>query len=425
MTTTRTLLSSFAAAFVATLSIAAGTASAESPPTLSAGPGCSVQCISKAAVTATATAAKVELATMVVAHLKVTVSKQATGGGGLVANQAKTVSVSAFSPHKTAYFLGLEPDTTYTIAVRATDLQGRSSVRSGTFKTLPIKTTGVGGPNQIDSGLGCSRQCITKALVSQKQPEGTTARIDVRTSTTAHIQIDVSHDKPVQLAGGGLAQYDVVSRQWTPSPTKEWAPVVAELEYGTKYYVVVRARDAQGRVSMRQGSFRTVSATATVMLHKIKVLNDGDKGSNRGEMFFHLWLHDDEAATWGTGLRKLSSGDTTNVNPIGSSRPGFAFQVSANGDAEFSLAMVGEECDKVLKKNCLLEYGRKRNFDDWAMASGRFDVSDLLKPSTLPGWHGTGVSEPAGHDGYFVFGTTDRYVKFLVLATIDLHVDWP
>ena len=54
----------------------------------------------------------------------------------------------------------------------------------------------------------------------------------------------------------------------------------------------------------------------------------------------------------------------------------------------------------------------------------RFDVSDLLKPS-LPGWYGTGVSEPAGHDGYFVFGTTDQYVKFLVLATIDLHVDWP
>jgi hypothetical protein len=424
MTTTRTLLSSFAAAFVAALSIAAGTASAESPPTLSAGPGCSVQCISKAAVTATATAAKVELATTVVAHLKVTVSKQATGGnGGFVANQAKTVSVSAFSPHKTAYFLGLEPDTTYTIAVRATDLQDRSSVRSGTFKTLPIKTTGVGGPNQIDSGLGCSRQCITKALVSQKQPEGTTARIDVRTSTTVHIQIDVSHDKPVQLAGGGLAQYDVVSRQWTPSPTKEWAPLVAELDYGTKYYVVVRARDAQGRVSMRQGSFRTVSATATVMLHKIKVLNDGDKGSNRGEMFFQLWIDGEHA--WGTGLRKLSSGDTTNVNPPGSSRPGFPFTVSANGDAEFTLEMVGEECDAVLKKNCVREAFAMHTFDDWAKASGRFDVSDLLKPSALPGWHGTGVSEPAGHDGYFVFGTTDRYVKFLALATIDLHVDWP
>jgi hypothetical protein len=427
MTITKTLLGFAAAALVAALSVAAGTASATSPPpTITAGQGCSVQCVSKAAVTVTATSAKVELATTVVASLKVTVSKPASGeNGGLVLNQAKTVSVSAYSPHKVAYFLSLEPDTTYAISVRATDLQGRSSVRSGTFKTLPIKTTGIGGPGTLDSGLGCSRQCITKALVSQSRPDGTTARLDIRTSTTAHVQIDVSRDKPVQLAGGGLAQYDVVSRQWTPSPAKEWAPLVAGLDYGTKYYVVVRARDSQGRVSFRQGSFRTVSATATIMLHKIKVLNDGDKGSNTGELFFHLWLGDDQHATWATGLRKLDSGDLTNVNPSGTSRPGFSFQVSANGDAEFSMAMNADECDKVLKKNCILEGGTKRNFDDWASASGRFDVSDLLKPAALQGWYGTGVSAPAGHDGYFVFGTTDRYVKFLVLATIDLHVDWP
>ena len=423
MTTTRTLSSAIAALVLAALSIAAGTAQATSPPTFTAGQGCSVQCITKAAVTATATAARVELATTVPASLNVTVTKQGTGGnGGLVANQAKTVNVSATSPLKTAFFLNLEPDTTYAIAVRATDLQGRSSVRSGTFKTLPIKTTGVGGPSAIDSGLGCSKQCITKALVSQKQPDGTTARIDIRTSTTAHIQIDVSRDKPVQVAGG-VAQYDVVSRQWTPAPTKDWSPVIAGLEYGTKYYVVVRARDNQGRVSIRQGSFRTVSATATVSLHYIKVLNDGDK-VGKGELFFNLWVNGDYA--WGTGLRKLSSGDLTNVNPVGSSRPGFSFQISADGDAEFSLELLGEECDEVWKKNCVLEAqggGPGATFPQWALASGRFDVSDLLKPA-LPGWYGTGVSEPAGHDGYLVFGTTDRYVKFLVLATIDLDVDW-
>ena len=424
MTLTRTLLlSSAAAALVAALSIAAGTASATSPPVLTAGPGCSVQCVSKAAVTVTATAAKVELATTVPAHLKVTVRKQPTGGnGGLVANQAKTVHVSYNSPVKTAFFLGLEPNTLYAIAVEATDFQGRSSVRSGTFKTLPIKTTpGIGGPGTIDSGLGCSKQCITKALVSQSQPDGTTARLDIRTSTTAHIQIDVSRDKPVQLAGGGLAQYDVVSRQWTPSPTKAWTPLVAGLDYGTRYYVVVRARDNQGRVSLRQGSFRTVSATATITLHRIKVLNDGDK-VGKGEMFFRMWFDGDYA--WGTGLRKLSSGDTTNVNPSGTSRPGLPFQVSANGDAEFTVEMVGEECDAVFKKNCLIEAGSYTNFSQWASAKGRFDVSELLSPA-LPGWYGTGVSEPAGHDGYFVLGTTDQYVKFLVLGTIDLHVDWP
>jgi hypothetical protein len=424
MITTRTLWSSGAAAVLAALSIAAGTASATSPPAITAGQGCSVQCITKAAITATATSAKVELATTVLVHLKVTVSKPAASGngGGLVMNQARTVSVSAFSPYKVAFFLGLDPDTTYTIVVKAIDLQGRSSSRSGTFKTLPIKTTDLGGPDTIDSGLGCSVQCITKALVSQQQPDASTVRIDIRTSTTAHVQIDVSRDKPVQLAGGGLAQYDVVSRQWTPSPTKAWTPQVGGLDYGTKYYVVVRARDAQGRVSFRQGSFRTVSATATIILHRIKVLNDGDK-VGQGEMFFQLFV--DHERVWGTGLRKLSSGDTTNVNPPGSSRPGLPFTVSANGDAEFSMQMVGEECDAVLKKNCVQEAFASHTFDDWASASGQFDVSQLLEPGALPGWHGTGVTAPAGHDGYFVFGTTDRYVKFLVLATIDLNVDWP
>jgi hypothetical protein len=197
---------------------------------------------------------------------------------------------------------------------------------------------------------------------------------------------------------------------------------MAGLDYGTKYYVVVRARDAQGRVSFRQGSFRTVSATATVTLHYVKVLNDGDK-VGKGELFFHLFV--DNEFAWGTGLRKLSSGDLTNVNPSGTSRPGLSFRVSADGDAEFSMEMIGEECDEALKKNCLLEAGARTNFPQWASAAGRFDVSDLLKPSALPGWYGSSVTPPVGHDGYFVFGTTDRYVKFLVLATIDLDVDWP
>jgi hypothetical protein len=30
-----------------------------------------------------------------------------------------------------------------------------------------------------------------------------------------------------------------------------------------------------------------------------------------------------------------------------------------------------------------------------------------------------------GRAWHFVFQTTDRYVKFLVVGAIDLHVDWP
>src|SRR5262245_30862376 len=360
MTTTKTLPGSAAAALVAALSIAAGTASATSPPTLTAGQGCSVQCVSKAAVTVTATSAKVELATTVPANLKVTVGKQQSGnGGGFVANRAKTVLVSASSSHRTAYFLELEPDTTYAIVVKATDLQGRSSSRSGTFKTLPIKTTGVAKPGGIASNVGCSDQCIEKALVSQQKPDAERARIDVATTAPAKIRIDVSRDKPVETAGGP-AQFDIVSSQQTTGFVRAWAPVVGGLGYGTRYYVVVRAKDTNGHVSFRQGSFRTVSATATVTLHRIKVLNDGDK-VGKGELFFSLFVNDD--FLWGTGLRKLSSGDVTSVNAAGSSRPGLPFQVSANGDAEFEMSMYGEECDSILKKNCKQEANATHSFD--------------------------------------------------------------
>jgi hypothetical protein len=159
-----------------------------------------------------------------------------------------------------------------------------------------------------------------------------------------------------------------------------------------------------------------------VTLHRIKVLNDGDK-VGKGELFFSLFVNHDYL--WGTGLRKLSSGDFTTVNPAGSTRPGVSFQVSANGDAEFEMSMYGEECDSILKKNCKQEANATHSFDQWARAGGVFDVSDLLAGDALPGWYGTGVTPPAGHDGYFVFGTTDEYVKFLVLATIDLEVHWP
>ena len=376
MTTTRTLLGSAAAALLAALSVAAGTASATSPPTLTAGLGCSVQCVSKALVTVTATSAKVELGTTVPANLKVTVSKASQGGsgGGFVANQAKTVFVAASSTHRTAYFLELEPDTTYAIVVKATDLQGRSSSRNGTFKTLPIKTTGVAKPGGIASNVGCSEQCIKKALVSQQKPDAERARIDVATTTPAKIQIIVSRDKPVQTAGGP-AQNDILSSQSTPGYTQAWAPLVGGLAYGTRYYVVVKAKDSNGHVSVRQGSFRTVSATATVTLHHIKVVNDGDK-VGKGELFFGLYVDHDNI--WSTGLRKLSSGDTTAVNPSGSTRPGLQFQVSANGDAGSEMTMYGGRVRLGLEE----ELPSRRPMRPIPSTSGRAPVASSMSPTS-------------------------------------------
>jgi hypothetical protein len=426
MTTAKTLFGLVAAALVAALTIAAGTATAAVGPTITVGTGCAAQCITKALVTVTATSAKVELQTTVLAHLSVYVTKQTAAsatGGGLTSSQTRKVSISAFSPNRTASFFGLEPDTTYAILVKATDLKNQVASQQGTFKTLPIKTAGLGGPDTIDSGVGCSAQCITKAQISQQAPAASIARIDMATSTDARIQVIVSRDKPVQTASG-VTQYAVVSNQLSPGLTKSFKTQVGGLGYGTTYYVVVRAKDAQGRMNIRQGSFRTVSATARVTIHKIKVVNDGDKGRNTGELYFRLWLGNDVYDSWYSGRKELDSGAVFDVKAKGSPHTGFSFPVSANGDAKFDMSMLGEECDAVLKKNCILEASGP-SIMQYAIAGGRFDVSDILSHGALPGWYGTGVAAPAGHDGYFVFGTTDKYVKFYVLATLDIDVDWP
>jgi hypothetical protein len=425
MTRTLTHLKPVAAALVAALALGASTASAAGGPGLTAGTGCAVQCIKKALVTATATAAKVELETTVSAHLRVSVVKQSTSttAGGFTTNQAKSVAVSAFSPNKTAFFLGLEPDTTYVIVVRATDLQQRRTTREGTFRTLPVKTNGNAGPGNIDSGLGCAAQCIERALFTQRPPAASIADVDIRASTVAKIQIVVSRDKPAQTASGP-AQFDVVSAQASPGLTRSWQTQVGGLGAGTRYYVVVRAKDAQGRMSIRQGSFKTVSASAVVTIHKIKVVGDGDKGSNKGELYFRLWVGDDIYGRWGSGWRKLGSGSVLSVKENGTTRPGYRFTVPANGDGRFSMSMLGEECDAVLEKNCIIEASGQSG-GQYAEAGGSFRVAELLEGGALPPWYGTGVEAPAGHDGYFVLGTTEKYVKFLVLATVDLETDWP
>lgn len=426
MNGTRTTIASLVAALVGALSVGAATATAGGP-TLTVGTGCAAQCITKALVTTTTTTAKVAVETTVLAHLTVYVTKQGAPGttGGLALNQTQKVSISAFSPSRTAVFKGLEPDTTYAITVKATDLKGQTASAKGTFQTRSVKTSGLGGATGLDSGLGCSAQCITRALFTQQQPAASIASVDIATSTDANVKLVVSRDKPTQTASGP-AQYDVVANQSSAGLVRSWKTQVGGLDHGTRYYVVVRATDAQGRTSLRQGSFRTVKATARITIHKIKIVNDGDKGSNKGEIFFRLWLGDDDYASWGTGLNKLGSGAVYTVKLPGSNRPGgFSFEVPANGDASFAMRMLGEECDAVLKKNCLLEAGGGNKLDDWAEAGGTFDVSDLQSQGALPPWYGTGVAAPAGHDGYFVFGTTNRHLKFHVLATIDIEVDWP
>jgi hypothetical protein len=410
MTRTR-ILTTFAIA--AALAAAAGTARADDGgPQITAGTGCVVQCVKKAAVTATASGAKVELETTVVTVVTVWVARQATGNapaGTLTASQAKVVKLYLpAGATRTASFDGLEPDTTYAIGVKATDVHGKSSTRTGTFKTLPVKANGLGGPDTLDSGLGCSVECITTALFRQAPPSGSIASVDLKTATDAKIELTVTRE------------YSVVSTQSSPGFVREWKTQVGGLLAGTSYGVNVRATDRQGRVAERHGSFRTVSATALVTIHKIKIVNDGDKGKAKGELYFRYFFAGHEHGNY--GFRKLGSGAVIDAKVAGTSRPGVFYRFPANGDAKLDVHVSAEECDgHTYMKNCEVEQDLSGQH---TYVGGNFRLADILS-GALPGWYGTGVAQPAGHDGYFVFGPGNEYVKILVFATVDFDYQWP
>ena len=298
---------------------------------------------------ATASSAKVELETTVVSVVTVWVARQVNGNppGTLTASQAKVVQLYLpAGATRTGSFDGLEPDTTYAIGVKATDVHGKSSTRTGTFKTLPVKTNGLGGPDTIDSGLGCSVQCITKALFGQAPPDGSVATAELKTSTDAKIQL---------IVGADQAFHEIVFDKTNPWLVRSWRPQIGGLLPGTTYHVVVRATDAQGRISERGGTFRTVSATALVTIQKIKIVNDGDKGKAKGELNFRYWFagHDEAAS----GFLKLGSGQIVSARQQGTSRPGVFRRFSANGNAKLDVHVSAEECDgHTFISYCAFEY---------------------------------------------------------------------
>ena len=365
-----------------------------------------MQCVKKAAVSTTASSAKVELETTVLSVVTVWVAKQVTGNppGTLAASQAKVVKLYLpAGATRTASFDGLEPDTTYAIGVKATDVHGKSSTRTGTFKTLKVKTNGLGGPDTLDSGLGCSVQCITKALFSQAPPDGRVANADLKTSTDAKIQL---------IVGADQAFHEIVFDQTNPWLVRSWKPQIGKLLPGTTYHVVVRATDAQGRISERRGTFRTVSATALVTIQKIKIVNDGDKGKAKGELYFRYFFAGHEQGEQRLLQAPLRPGRLGEGEGLQSPRR--LLPVSGNGDARSRRSRHRGGVRRAhLHENCAVEaisatlYDRANLIGQYAGVGGNFRLSDILS-GALPGWYGTGVSPPTGHDGYFVFGPGDR-----------------
>ena len=413
-------------ATVAALVLAAGTAAAPpvpGPGQITAGTGCSVQCVLKALVTSTASYANVAIETSVPTKIAVIACVPSQGGPDT------TVHSSAFATHRSVFLSGLMPDTTYQILVKATDAQGRSDSRHGSFKTRKVEAAVETGIGNIKSNVGCSIQCVRKALFTHVG--GTDAKIEVETGEPAKLQVMLSPDTPIQESWG--PRFSFVERSVSSQGlVTKWTGQLGQLRPGTKYHVIVSATDAQGQSAYQTGTVQMDDRKVRITLLKIKVISDADKGSaNKGEIKFDHQIGDQVFGY--ADFRKIGSGATIDVEGR-DGRPGVLAVLVANGtDPVFRMTSLGIECDWELMKNCAVESGwipqggggevdgEGRRGGDWAVAGGTFHLNALLDSAGLPGKFGTSL--PAGHDAYFAYETTSHHLKFQVFGYLDVFFE--
>lgn len=109
----------------------------------------------------------------------------------------------------------------------------------------------------ISAGLGCGVACIKSAIVT---PTASSARVDVRTSVPASVTVKVTKADAQLGLTGGPAYKDVV----VPPLAKIRTVLVPGLQPDTAYRIVVSARDFQGRIETRSGTFTTRKVKVSV-----------------------------------------------------------------------------------------------------------------------------------------------------------------
>jgi hypothetical protein len=409
----QTTITILLAAATTALAVATSAAAAEGPVEGAAG-GCALQCIEKALVTPTASSAKVEIGTTVPAKVVVTVRRLSNIGGP----PDTTATGPLFRTTRTLFLHGLQPETTYRIRVTATDASARVAVRVGTFETREVETAVDPAAGGLSSGLGCSAACITKAVPLQIGP--TAALFEIATNTPARITVSASR------AGSAF----VVSTS-TSSLTTRYTPAASPLLPGTRYDLVVRATDADGRTEEHQFTFRTVERKARITFWMIQVIDDGDRGANRGELSFSYWLGR-KSIGGDAGFIRHSSGDVFDVHPADTSRQGLSGVIPANGaNPTLDIRVDAEECDghtyivfceSEVESGLPAGGGKNVNGYDHATAGGPFSLNTLLAHGALPGAYGTML--PSGHNAYVVFETTQYHLKFRVYAYLDYFYAW-
>jgi hypothetical protein len=400
-------LTTILASLAATVVLASAATAGNGPTGLSGGAGCSIACIESALVTPTASSASVEVRTSVATAVTIGVAKVGAPLGLATGTRPKHVSLPSFLKVRTILFPGLEPETAYRIVVSARDLSGNVHTRAGTFITRKVEVA-VDVPDLgLSAGLGCKADCIEKGTLTSDASVPGRVRLEVRSTVPATFQV-----RFVGKSASG-ATHQLVHA--TGSRKIVHVATIDGLLTGTRYAVTVKATDAEGRSREESGTFRTRSAQAVVTFHKVVIVDDGDKGPNRGEITLEYraggeFVHSSDFARYG-------SGDTVVPRMPGTSRAGVWKTVSIDGLSGLGLAVGGDECDALWLSNCVIEVG-----GSWSStARTTVDLRAALVPGgALPPGPGTGL--PAGHDAYAIFETTRHSLKFRVYATVDLQV---
>lgn len=282
-----------------------------------------------------------------------------------------------------------------------------------------VANAGPGEPGQLNAGQGCAAQCITTALVD---PGMADAAIRVESSVRATFTVAVSDQAPGAIDGvPWMPNPDAFGRTYIRTRSHRFA--LDGLLSGTTYHVLVTATDANGRKATRVGTFRTddppplppaaqADLAAQVTFWKVVVLNDADKGANRGEISFDYSVAG-RGVHW-NGQRKLKTG--ASFAPQDRSTP---FTVPLEGDT-VDLRVRGIECDGAGNGRCPLEVGDisciSEGNTDRACASVSIDPA--APAGALPPAYGTDM--PYGHDAYAIFETQGTYLRFRVYAFVDL-----
>ena len=184
------------------------------------------------------------------AATKPTVALAHAGGNlspGSMSELGYTIDADAYEPGAISFKIKVsEPGRNHYVDV---------SAFRPTFGKDLVPDLGLSGG--ADAG-GCANQCITTALLSANLTSPDLG-LDVGTNTAATISVYVSKNAPVADPKGNPVFPGKAPLATSPAGTTDWSTTLTPLQPATKYYLIVKATDANAKASYRSTSFTTIT----------------------------------------------------------------------------------------------------------------------------------------------------------------------